>query len=212
MKNLIAMLTLLLSVSLVTAQQIEIVPDLAKVGDQSIWTSYNRNASFDNDVYLDAAQGDGMVRLNDLVFKNGRIEMDIKGKNVRGQSFVGIAFHGLNDSTYDVIYFRPFNFKDPQRNGNSVQYISHPGHTWYLLREKHPGEYENPVEPVPDPQEWFHATIIVNHPSVKVFVNDSEKQSLEINQLSSREEGWIGLWVGNGSDGNFRNLKVIPGE
>jgi len=209
MKNLIAMLTFLLSLGFVSAQQNEIVPDLSKTGDPAVWTSHNRTTTYDNDVYLDAAQGDGIVWLKDLVFENGRIELDIKGKNVRGQSFVGMAFHGLNDSTYDVIYFRPFNFKDPDRSGNSLQYISHPEYTWYRLREAHPGKYENPVKPVPDPDEWFHATIIIDHPSVKVYVNESKETSLEIKQLSSQKKGWIGFWTGNGSDGNFRSLKII---
>jgi len=43
-------------------------------------------------------------------FSNGTIELDIRGKDLFQQSFVGIAFHGVDNETYDGIYFRPFNF------------------------------------------------------------------------------------------------------
>ncbi len=57
----------------------------------------------------------GIAWINDIRFSDGIIEFDVKGKNVLQQSFVGFAFHGSNDSTYDAVYFRPFNFKS---NGN----------------------------------------------------------------------------------------------
>ena len=49
--------------------------------------------------------------------------------------------------------FRPFNFKteDQARVLRAVQYISHPAHPWQKLRTDHPGQYEKPVKPVPDP-------------------------------------------------------------
>ena len=191
-----------------TAQQNEIVPDLSKIKDSNLWSLYNRELITDTEVHLDAKPGSGLLLLKEPVFTNGKIELDIKGKDERGKSFVGVAFHGLNDSTYDVVYFRPFNFKNPERKGHSVQYISHPEYPWYRLREEHPEKYENPVLPVPDPAGWFHATIIVDYPYVKVFVNNSDEASLTVKQLSSRKEGWIGFWVGHGSEGYFKNLKI----
>jgi len=66
--------------------------------------------------------------LKNILFSNGTIEFDVKGKDVQGQSFVGLAFHGLDNSTYDAIYLRPFNFRteDKLRKIHAVQYISHP--------------------------------------------------------------------------------------
>ena len=192
----------------INAQKNEIVPDLSKIKDSNLWTLYNRELITDNAVHLNGEPGDGLLWLKGPIFTNGKIELDIKGKDERGRSFVGLAFHGLNDSTYDVVYFRPFNFKSPERRGHSVQYISHPEYTWFKLRKEHPEKYENPVLPVPDPTDWFHATIIVDYPNVKVFANNSEKPSLTVKQLSSRKEGWIGFWVGNNSEGFFRNLKI----
>lgn len=190
------------------AQNHLIIPDLSKISDSNLWTLHNRDLIPGIEVHLNAEQGDGLLWSNDLVFENGTIELDIKGKNERGKSFLGIAFHGLNDSTYDVIYFRPFNFEDPTRNGHSVQYISHPEFPWYKLREEHPEKYENAVLPVPEPNGWFHATIIIKYPVVKVYVDNAKEPSLTINQLSSRKKGWIGFWVGNGSEGYFKNLEI----
>ncbi|MFB6318442.1 hypothetical protein [Saccharicrinis sp. FJH54] len=68
--------------------------------------------------------------------------------------------------------------------------------------------YENNLSPVPEPDAWFHATILIRFPLVKVFVNNANEPSLVVNQISGRETGWVGFWVGNGSDGNFRNLTI----
>lgn len=184
--------------------------DLLDVKNLNTWTAYNREYNFQQgQVALDGKPGDGLLYCKGFDFSNGKIEVDIKGKDVRGQSFVGMAFHGVNDSTYDVIYFRPFNFKSPDRNSHSVQYISHPKYTWHKLRNEFPEKYENPVVPVPDPEEWFHATIEVQDQSVKVFVNNSKEPSLVVDQISSTKGGWLGFWVGNNSEGQFKNLRVV---
>ncbi len=191
------------------AQQSEFIPNLSEVNNSTIWTAYNRKVTYDGAVYLNGKAGDGILWLSNFVFANGWIELDIKGKNEPGRSFVGLAFHGLNDTTYDAVYFRPFNFTNLERSNHSIQYISYPNYTWYKLREEAPGKYENIINPVPNPEEWFHATIVIEYPKIKVFVNNSEKPSLTINQLSSRKEGWIGFWVGNNSEGYFKNLKIL---
>lgn len=192
--------------------QNEIIPDLSKCNDTAIWTLHNRELHMDKEVHLDGKPGDGLLWIKEPIFSNGKIELEIKGKDIRGKSFVGLAFHGLNDSIYDAVYFRAFNFKDPGRNGHSVQYISHPEYTWYKLRNEQPEKYENSVTPVPEPTDWFHVTILIEYPIVKVFVDNSVEPSLTVEQLSSRKEGWIGFWVGNNSEGFFRNLKIIPEE
>ena len=62
-------------------------------------------------VYLKSAEGPGVVWLRDTWFSTGTLEFDVKGKEVLQKSFVGLAFHAQNDSTYEGIYFRPFNFQ-----------------------------------------------------------------------------------------------------
>ena len=195
----------------VRAQQTAIIPDPSKINDPGTWSVYNREVKYSGgEVYMNAREGDGLLFLKNVTFTSGRIELDIKGKDEQGRSFVGLAFHGKNDSTFDAVYFRPFNFKNPDRKGHSVQYIAMPKMDWYVLRQTYPGKYENTVAPVPEPNEWFHASIQINYPEVKVFVNNSKEPSLTVSQISTRTKGWVGFWVGNGSDGFFRNLKIYP--
>jgi len=101
------------------------------------------------------------------------------------------------------------NFESPDRNGHSVQYISHPKYTWHKLRSDFPEQYENPVAPVPNPNDWFHATIEIQDNYIKVYINNAQEPSLVVKQLSSVKGGWLGFWVGNNSEGQFKNLRVF---
>jgi hypothetical protein len=150
--------------------------------------------------------------LPEIEFTNGTIEFDLKGKDVLQQSFVGVAFHGVDGTTYDAVYFRPFNFKatDAARRSHGVQYISQPTYTWQKLRAEQPDKYEQALTPAPDPNGWFHVRVVVASPKVSVFVGDAKEPSLVVNQLSDRRKGLVGLWVGNTSGGDFANLKILP--
>lgn len=192
-----------------------IVHNLGQLLEQKKLKTYNRALQPYSDknrlgVQLDVKEGDGVAWLSDVIFQNGTIEVDVKGKDTPGQSFVGIAFHGTDDKTYEAIYFRPFNFKaaDSARRNNAVQYISHPVHTWKKLRDEHFSKYENPVNPAPDPNDWFHVRIDVNNKTITVYVNDIATPVLEVTSLSENEKGAIGLWVGNFSGGEFANLSI----
>lgn len=192
----------------------KITPDLQA---PTHWQLVNRTADPINEapgkgIHLNEAPGDGLMILKDVDLADGAIELDIKGSNKFQQSFVGIAFHIQNPATFDAIYFRPFNFKsdDPVRRTHTVQYISMPDNDWQKLRNQFPGKYEQPVNPVPNADEWFHAKIIIKGRHVAVYVNNAQKPSLEVERLSSTTHGGLGLWVGNNSAGSFANLTFIP--
>jgi hypothetical protein len=161
-------------------------------------------------VHSDAKSGTGIIWINKSHFSTGVIEADMKGKNVLQQSFVGIAFDGLNDSTYEAVYFRPFNFRsaDPSRRKHAVQYISLPLFDWSFLREKFPGQYENGLNHPPDPDEWFHVRILLTSKKMKVYVNNDKKPSLSVSRLPGNKAGKLGFWLGNNSDGDFMNLTI----
>ncbi len=171
---------------------------------------YNRKATYDKGtVHLNAAKNDGMLWLNGVDFKNGVIEFDMRGKNAPGQSFVGLAFHGQDNKKFDAVYFRPFNFKNPSRNDHAVQYVNMPKNGWSALRNAFPGKYESTINPLPnDEEDWFHVRIAINHPNVKVYINNAEENTLDIDQISTIGHGKIGFWVGNGSEGWFKNLSI----
>jgi hypothetical protein len=206
------------SLALATQKNV-VTPDLTKLLSGAGWRIHNRTVQALNEadkigVRFDEQQGDGVAWLEGVKFSEGTIECDLRGKNVLQRSFVGIAFHGVNDKVFDVIYFRPFNFKseDSVRRSHAVQYVSHPAHTWSKLRSGYPLKYEQPVKPVPDPEGWFRARIVVAKGKVSVFVNDANEPSLVVEKLNYRTEGMVGLWVGTMSGGDFANLKIIPSK
>jgi hypothetical protein len=147
--------------------------------------------------------------LRGVNFSTGTIEIDLRGKDAFQQSFLGIAFHGIDTITHDVIYFRPFNFRaeDPIRKIHAVQYVSEPDFPWHRLREEKNGMYEKAVDPAPLATDWFHARIDVTETQVVVYVNHSTAPSLTVDKLNTRKDGMIGLW-NNGLPGDFANLVI----
>lgn len=154
-----------------------------------------------------------IIIFNGIEFNDGEIEFDVLGKSNPPQSnFLGIAFHYLDDTTHDAVYFRPFNFKsdDPERKAHAVQYISHPDYRWFNLRQERPGEYEKPINPIQDGDDWFQARIVIKNPKISVFVNNCKEPCLVINELGHRLGSGIGLWCGPGQGGFFANIKISP--
>lgn len=208
--NMIFVTTALYISQICFGQQSTYTPDLSAINDSTKWGNFNRDVRFDNVVIFNAKADEGPVWLKNYSFTNGKIEVDLKGKNLQGQSFVGVAFHLIDGKTFDAIYFRPFNFFNPERNTHSVQYISMPGHPWQQLRQNFPGKYESKISNPPNPDDWFHATIEISFPRISVFVNNEKTASLVVEQLSTNKTGSVGLWVGYMSQGKFKNLKITP--
>jgi len=152
---------------------------------------------------------EGVVWLKDVTFSTGTIEIDLRGKDVLQKSFIGIAFHGVDSITHDLVYFRPFNFQaeDPIRKIHAVQYVSHPDFPWHKLREEKNGIYEKGIDPPPSPKDWFHAKIVVEDKQIKVYVNNASTPSLTVDKLNTRKSGLIGL-SNEGLDGDFANLTI----
>jgi hypothetical protein len=165
-------------------------------------------------IELSAREGEGLAILDVTEFKNGTIHLEIKGENAPGRSFVGLAFNIENDTTYEAVYFRPFNFvaEEPIRRIHMVQYIYHPVFTWYKLRQERTNEFEGELKTPPGPDDWFTAKISLTDDKVVVFVNEQREPVFEIERLTGFNSNKIGLWVGNGSSGRFRNLVTFKAE
>jgi glyoxylase-like metal-dependent hydrolase (beta-lactamase superfamily II) len=192
-----------------------ITPDLAGLAQGTGRRVFNRTVTVTKEngravARLDARPGDGGVLLDGLLLSEGTIDVDLKGRNVPQQSFLGIAFHVVDWTTLEAVYFRPFNFRspDPERRARAVQYVAHPDHTWQRLRAERPGQFEQGLDPAPDPDGWFHARIVLAGGRVDVYVDGAVKPSLSVGGLGEAKSGGVALFVGNGSDGAFADLRV----
>lgn len=211
--NLIALIIILLTGCCWAANKV-VIPDLAKMATGKDWTVFNRKIQIVQDnnmvqVQFNGQPGDGGAWLKTMDFANGVIECDIQGKP-QAPSYVGIAFDLVDANTYDAVYFRAFNFRNPERKTHSVQYISYPEFTWWKLRQDSPGKYESAIAPAPDPKSFIHVKLVIEKPKISVYVNQSEQPCLVVKQLQHRPAGKIGLWVGNEGGGTFANLKIMP--
>ncbi|MGZ3765001.1 MAG: hypothetical protein ACXVA2_10075 [Mucilaginibacter sp.] len=156
----------------------------------------------------------GNIWLKNIGFSYGTIELDIRGRNEFLNSFPGVAFHAADTSShYDVVYFRPFNFRstDPVRRTWSVQYVSPPEYPYDRLRKEKTGRFENEILPDPKPEDWIHARIVIQKDSIKVYVNAMGKPSLAVRTLQKRSKGMFCLWT-DATTADFANLTITPNE
>lgn len=162
--------------------------------------------------YINVSQEskEGLVWLPVENFKNGTIAVEMRGKDVLQQSFIGIAFHGIDHNTYDAIYCRPFNFfaKDSVRRVHAIQYISHPVYTWEKLRTERNAEFEKAIAYPPNPNDWFTLRIVIDNTTIKAYINNASIPSLVVEKLSSTIAGKIGLFTGSGSGGDFKSMRL----
>lgn len=156
------------------------------------------------------------VKLNDFLFKDGIIEVEMSGQPGVGSSdqargFVGVAFRINNDnSKFECIYIRPTNGRsdDQVRRNHSVQYISFPDLPWHKLRKEFPEKYESYVDLVP--AVWTKVKIEVKGASAKLYVHGNAQPALVVNdlKLGTDAAGSIGLWIGPGTLAHFSGLHV----
>jgi hypothetical protein len=165
-----------------------------------------------NGVRLSARTGNGVAWVQETEFRAGTIEVDIRGREDLQQNYVGIAFHRKNDTTYEAVYLRPFNFRiaDPVRRQHAVQYISLPKFDFQDLRDEFPEEFESPVDGSLMPTDWVKLRVVVDGSKVQVYVGPVDEATLEVRKLGQLDGGQVGLWVGNVSGGDFANLVITP--
>ena len=151
-------------------------------------------------------------------FHDGTIEVDVAGSllpdappDARG--FIGIAFRIDAESgsfACEGLYIRPTNGRaeDQVRRNRSTQYFSYPGYDFDRLRREAPGRYESYADLVPG--EWTHLRIEVSGASARFYVGSTAQPALIVRDLKRGADahGTVGLFVGVGTDGHFRNLSV----
>lgn len=156
-----------------------------------------------------------VVKGTDLT--DGTIELEVAGLPAKdapegSRGFIGVAFRVQEEDghyAYDAFYLRPTNGRadDQIRRNHSTQYISHPDFTWYKLRQEFPKMYESYVDLIPG--EWTKMKVVVKGNRAELYVHGADQPCLIVKDLKgAAESGPIALWVGSGTEGYFRNLKV----
>ena len=209
-KNALLTVILLWTVSFISygQQSYDLANEHQKKSIKEVNRSITSFTKYANAVEMDAREGDGLGVLKEIEFETGTIEIELLGENSPGKSFIGIAFNIEDKENFEAIYFRPFNFvaTEQARKDHMVQYVYHPKFTWYNLRENRTMEFENEILDPPDPNQWFHARIVVSEKNVEVFVDKIVEPVLVAERLAESKSSKIGLWTGNGSSGRFRDL------
>lgn len=212
MRWFFCVLAYLLSAEAIIGQEKYNLVDLQNDGNLAI---INRKLSVEKDgggsfLRLSQDKGEGLVLLPASNFKEGSISVLLRGKNINQQSFIGLAFNIQNDSTFEAVYCRPFNFfaTDSVRKIHAIQYVSHPAHPWKTLREKENAVFEKEIVNPPNPDNWFKLTLRIRQDSVFAYINDASKPALKVTRLQLTGNGQIGLFVANNSGGDFRYVEI----
>jgi hypothetical protein len=204
-----------IAAALLSAQQrAEERIDLAKLLADGKLRAVNREVSKIVDrvdgVHMSERASSGIVWIEGLTFGEGEIQLEVRGRDQFQQSFVGVAFHGRGDEMYEAVYLRPFNFRvaDSVRHRHALQYMMVPDFDWPKLRQQFPDEFERPVASSVGPTDWVTLRVAVREQTVNVSVGPDNTPILSARKLGNLNRGMIGLWTGNGSDGDFANLRI----
>src|SRR5215469_9565137 len=161
-----------------------------------------------------AANATSYAVVNDAVFRDGTIEVDLAGQPAANagegaRGFIGIAFRLQADGSYEYIYLRPTNGRvdDQVRRNHSTQYSSYPNFDFARLRKEAPGQYESYVDL--EPGVWTKYRIEVEGHKARLYVNGAEQPCLIVNDLKlTPQQGGVALWIEPSSEGYFANLKI----
>jgi hypothetical protein len=155
-----------------------------------------------------------------LDLHDGTIEVDLAGAPLPGapggaRGFVGVAFRideAGGSFACEGIYIRPTNGRadDQVRRNHSTQYFSYPGYDFDRLRREAPARYESYVDL--EPAQWTKIRIELAGSRAALFVGDATQPVLIVTDLKRGPDarGTVGLYVDNGTDGHFSNLRITP--
>jgi hypothetical protein len=161
------------------------------------------------------APGGPLAILNDVHFRNGVIDVDVSGAPAKGadesaRGFIGIAFRVQSESRFEIIYVRPTNSTadDQLRRNHTTQYSAEPEWPWDRLRKESPGVYESWADM--EAGKWTHLRIVVSGTNASLYVNRALNPCLVVHDLKLGDsEGSVGLWIGEDTEGYFRNLSIL---
>jgi hypothetical protein len=152
-------------------------------------------------------------------FTDGTIEVEI-GAELTGKGapddrgFVGLSFHVTPDFTsHETVYLRMTNGRlnvplpPAPRIDRAIQYVADPGFHFIDSREQYPGRYEKGADIAVG--RWFRYRLEIQGAKVRAVVDGVAVLAIEDMRFAGRR-GPVGLFVGDGSRGFFRELQVRP--
>lgn len=155
-----------------------------------------------------------------LKMHDGTIEVEVAGEPLPGspagaRGFVGVAFRideAGGSFACEGLYIRPTNGRadDQIRRNHSTQYFSYPGYDFDRLRRETPSQYEAYVDL--EPAHWTKLRIEISGSRALLFVGEATQPTLIVNDLKHgpNASGTVGLYVDNGTDGHFADLRITP--
>lgn len=150
-------------------------------------------------------------------FHNGTIEVEVRSRlmdwaDIDCRGFIGFVFRASEaDDGFEGFYVRPRNgvsCTDPRRRIHTMQYFSYPTYTFAYFRERNIGDFEAKADIEMD--TWITLKGVIEDGHAAFFVDDMDTPALTVDALFHGRDarGAIGLYVDNGTEGNFRNLRV----
>lgn len=171
---------------------------------------------FDKDNMVATVDEPTYAKLKGIDFENGIIEVKVLSSLLESapdfaRGFIGVAFH-IDDSNtnFQSIYIRPTNGRAENqfRRNHTVQYFSYPDFKFDRLRKEFPETYETYADIGLD--EWITLRIEINDRKATLYINDQKHPSFIVDEMKGNtKSGSIGLWVDIGTEGYFKDLKII---
>jgi sugar lactone lactonase YvrE len=141
----------------------------------------------------------GIASLKDVEFENGVIEFDLAITGER--SYPGITFRAQSQDDYERIYIRPHL---PKTFQNVVQYEGtfNGIDSWQIYYGQ--GKTASATIPL---NQWFHVILKVRGTQAMLFIKDSVRPVLTVNELAHGfSKGILGIWGSMDGSAFFSNF------
>jgi hypothetical protein len=172
---------------------------------------------FDPKKLTDTVDEATYVKLKDFEFVDAIFEVKVLARVQRpspfpaSQGFIGVHFRVKeDDSAFESIYLRPNAGRANQQayRNKTVQYFAYPGFKFDKLRQDSPGLYETYADIGLD--EWITMRVHVSGQRAELYLNDAKYPSFIVDKMKGTSEaGSIGLYVDIGTEGYFKDFKII---
>ncbi|MFD1314786.1 hypothetical protein [Namhaeicola litoreus] len=160
------------------------------------------------------------VKVKNLDIQNGVFEVKMLSRiqtpsPFKGsQGFIGVAFRVNGDnSSFESIYLRPNVGRSDNQfaRNHTVQYYAYPDYKFDRLRAESKGEFETYADIGLD--EWITFRVELKEKVAKLYLNDQEQSSFIVNEMKGKSQsGSIALWVDIGTEGYFKDFKILKSE